>query len=224
MITKNKKAQTLTMSTQITNFLVFLKLFKNINIKTFPICLILFVSLQSSSAIFDDVPLNKLISLSEILVKGKVIKKSSKSELMIRRINQTSDKLDIKTIETNTPYTTYVISIDEVLNGHYIKDTIEVKMEGGCGDDGLCLTDSANYDYDVEDKVVIFLSYDVDNKHYYSTEAGLTAFKVNNEKMLYRGEMIIISKEYSIKGTREIKNNPISLDTLREEIRVMKND
>ncbi len=184
----------------------------------FYLTLSLFFS-NSISAVFVDVAIEDLIKSSELIVKGKVEKKASRSEDVVMEVNtKKNGKISVHKTPARIPMTTYVIVVDEVLSGDYREEKVVVKMQGGCGDEGLCLEDSSNYNYQVKDDVIIFLNYDPDNKSYYSSDGGLTAFKLSKSNNIYREGDFTFIKQASPILLQETDATVMSLEDLRKSV------
>ncbi|MCB1583922.1 MAG: hypothetical protein KDI92_12730 [Xanthomonadales bacterium] len=135
----------------------------------FPTIMLVCTLSNTIASVFIDVPIDELIRSSDLIIKGKVKSKYSQTESMIVEVGvKTGDKITTHKVDTRIPVTTYIIDSDEIIHGQHIKKEVVVKMQGGCGEDGLCLDDSSNYHYQVSDDVVIFLKYD----HEYGQSSG----------------------------------------------------
>jgi len=187
--------------------------------KTVILLFMVFVTITSSASIYIDIPINQQISNSELILRGIVTNKSSKYENMIREYSiMTNGVVNKSRVSATTPYTTFTVKLEEVLLGTYKNKEIEVKMEGGCGEDGKCLNVSSNYNYEIGDEIVIFLNYDKNNSFYISSDAGLTAFKVSPSNELYRtGEYATFEKN-SLVLKKETNKRILSLMNLKISI------
>jgi hypothetical protein len=150
-----------------------------------------------------------------LIIHFKLIDKSATKESMLKTFEiQKNGKVKEEDKITTGTYTTYTLDIKEVLLGSYNLKTMKVKMSGGCYD-GICATSSLGYDYLLNKDGVIFLKHDKTNGNYFSYAAKFSAFKLDENKTLYRGNDQQTEKD-NIKNSD--KNYYLALDQLKEEI------
>ncbi|TDR23478.1 hypothetical protein [Marinicella litoralis] len=173
-----------------------------------------------AASTYMDTSIESLIDSADLIISGKVENKSSQSEDVIVELQtKENNKISTRKVNTRTPMTSFVIKIDEVIKGQHSEEFVTVKMEGGCGDDGMCLEDSTNYNYQVNDNIVIFLKFDQDNNYYYSSDGNLTAFKQNENKNIYREDNF----KFIEKNTNIVRNETnkliLSIDELKSKVK-----
>jgi hypothetical protein len=176
--------------------------------------LVLF-SFNVYSSFIVEVPLEEEVEEAILIIKGKVVKKYSKIE-NIKHYYYDRNR-DIKESKVKDRiYTTFVFNIDDVLYGAYENNSIEVKMQGGCYDTGICEGSSWDYDFDIEEQGVIFLKHIYKSKYFTSTAGSYSAFAIDENNNLYRK-----SHNYHGKNKSEIKHD-LSLKLLKTAINQMK--
>ncbi|VAW48013.1 hypothetical protein MNBD_GAMMA03-625 [hydrothermal vent metagenome] len=182
-------------------------------------------TINAIASAYKEVPIDRLIDSSDLIIKGKVEGKSSQSEDVVIEVQvKKGDEITTHKVDSRIPMTTYTIVVSEVINGKHSAEKIIIKMEGGCGDDGMCLNDSTSYNYVVEDDVVMFLRFNHDNKNYYSTDGSLTAFKISKSNDIYReGEFAYIESNSPI-IRKETDGVVLSLDELKIKVKEAQED
>jgi len=179
----------------------------------------LYCSVNIKASVYLNVPIENLIKASDLIIKGKVDKKHSQSENVLVAVQvKKGNEITTHKVDARIPMTTYTIIVDEIIKGKYLEKKLDVKMQGGCGDDGLCLDDSSNYNYQVENEVVMFLSFDQDNKNYVSSEGGLTAFKLSKSNEIYREGEFAYLRENSVLLTKQTNAVILTLEELKLKV------
>lgn len=165
---------------------------------------VLFVSQQIFAFTIIEVPLEEEIKESVLIIKGKLLNKYSEEENIKQYYYDRNGEIKESGVK-NTMYTTFVFTIDEVLYGTYESSTIEVKMQGGCDETGICVHDSTNYNYDKNEDAIIFLKKIFRNEQYMSTAGSFSAFTINEKN--------IINRKYHQTYGENIKQNYIFVNS-----------
>jgi len=177
------------------------------------------------ASVYIEQPIEKHIEKAQLIVKGIVSKTSSKKEeYLLKQFTMSNGVISEDRISVNGIYTTFTVEIDEVLYGSHDKKTIEIKMLGGCDDEGVCLRLSSNYDYEINNNVLLFLNYDDVNNFFQSSENGITAFFVHKNGQLDRAaDLVAYKRNNSI--IKEVQNEKsLSLVQLKEKIKEFRNE
>ena len=177
------------------------------------------------ASVYIEQPIEKHIEKAQLVVKGIVSKKySKKEEYLLKQFSMSNGVISEERVSVNGIYTTFTIEIDEVLYGSHDEKTIEIKMLGGCDDEGVCLRLSSNYDYEINNNVLLFLNYDDVNKIFQSTDNGITAFLVHKNGQLNRAaDLVAYKRDNSI--IKEVQNEKsLSLVQLRKKIKEFRNE
>ncbi|MCB1583672.1 MAG: hypothetical protein KDI92_11450, partial [Xanthomonadales bacterium] len=181
-------------------------------------------NLVYSSVILEQ-PLEKYIEKAQLIVKGVVIKKEAKEEKhLLKQYTMSNGVLSENRTEVDAIYTTFTIKIDEILYGSHDEKTIDVKMLGGCNDEGSCLNISSNYDFEVENNIVLFLNFDEVNGFFRSTSNGITAYLVHENSSLVRaGEFVVANRNNQILSEK-LQENKLTMEKLKTKIQDVKNE
>lgn len=195
------------------------------NAKYLIFIIILFNAKLAIGSIIIDQPIEKYINESQLIIKGKVINKEARNEEHL--LNQYSVSQGVASVDRKNVkgiYTTFTVQIDEMLRGKHDDQSIEVKMLGGCDEKGKCFRLSSNYDYQINDEVLIFLNYDEVNDYFQSTSNGITAYVIwKNGKLVKAGDYIPVDSIHSAFFEKE-QNRLISVDELKKVIAEMTNE
>ncbi len=186
---------------------------------------LLFASVLAKSAIIINQPIEKYVKKSELIVRGVVISKKAKNEAFhLKQHSMSNGKISTSRQMVKAIYTTFTIQINELLRGEYDTPTIEVKMLGGCEENGSCFRMSSHYQYEVSDEVLMFLNYDEVNDFFHSTSNGITAYLVSeNDELMRAGDFMTLDNNGSIIPRKDHKHS-LSVDELKQVIEANKNE
>ncbi|MCX7544877.1 hypothetical protein [Marinicella gelatinilytica] len=141
-----------------------------------------------AQASFFYVPFDQLLAEAELIVTGEIIhksyvKKETLNNWSVR--NHLMGQMESKSKIKMGVFTDYELHVDEVFKGLIKVDIIDIEESGGCYD-GICATSSADYYYEVGDRVFIFLKERADRPYYRSTRKGYTAYFLSDDGRIYR--------------------------------------
>lgn len=177
------------------------------------------------AAVYIDQPIEKYIGETQLIVKGTISKKdASKEEHSLKQFTMSNGVISEERILVNEIFTTFTVEVDEVLYGKYDNKVIEIKMLGGCDEVGTCLRLSSNYDYEIDNNVLLFLNFDDVNKFFHSTANGITAFLVKKNGQIEKSaDLMAYNNQESI--INEVLNEKsLSLAQLKNKIKGYRNE
>jgi hypothetical protein len=182
------------------------------------------------SSLMIEVPISEEINESTLIIKGKIVNKYTKMENIKQYYYKRNGEIAESRIKEFL-YTTFVFDIDEVLYGSYQNKTIEVKLQGGCHDNGICESSSWDYDFNKGEKGVIFLKNIYRSNHYMSTAGSYSAFFLTENEFLNRksnlnneGKVIINQRYLTIDNSgKTIVKSKLSLEELKSIIKLKQN-
>lgn len=149
-------------------------------------CLILINLTTQASFIY--APLEELLAEADLIVAGEIIhkdyvKKETLNNWSIR--DPVTGQMETKSEIKMGIFTDYELHVDEVLKGLIKTDIIDIEESGGCYD-GICVTDSTGYQYEIGDRIFILLKKRADRPFYQSTRQGYTAYYLSDDGRIYR--------------------------------------
>jgi hypothetical protein len=167
--------------------------------------------------------LEEEIEDSELIIQGHVIDTFTRRE-KIKNYNYNSRDKKIRESSNAHPiYTTFVFHVDEVLKGDYSRETIDVKMYGGCLSETECEIDRTQYNYTVGEQGVVFLKRIFRSEHFRSKSGSYTAFSIHDGQILTRKMLNGFEKVHSlsIQAEKEENDTALTLSSLKSLIRGM---
>ncbi|VAW47236.1 hypothetical protein MNBD_GAMMA03-1833 [hydrothermal vent metagenome] len=185
----------------------------SLNIKKYSIIIILLLVIigKSNAGISGNFSVDGEISRADLIIKGKLIDKFSRSENIPRTMRNGNREVIAKI--PSSIFTTYIFKVEEVLKGKYEKDNIKILMLGGCDYElDLCVDYSFNYYYEVGEQAVLILTKTT-NDAYKADQGSYSAFSIKNNNILLRkssGEEEEDENEYPNKLTFS-KNKKITI-------------
>ena len=149
-------------------------------------CLILINLTTQASFIY--APFKELLAEAELIVAGEIIHKDyvGKETLNNWSIrNPVTGQMETKSEIKMGVFTDYELHVDEIFKGSIKADIIHIEESGGCYD-GICVTDSTGYQYEIGDRIFILLKKRADQHFYQSTRQGYTAYYLSDDGRIYR--------------------------------------